>query len=659
MHYDEEHSYFWQNFIQYVKIEIVLFLSFFMSGVEQTSYEKIPKVELSQQEELTSWLEWVDVWVNSTGSEEWIYLSEENISKLQDAGIDMEKFEAYLAENPEQTARLNELIASISKVRLKVYNRRNGFIINEDTRLAFEQEFWITEQERGIERSQEVERVDARVAQEQAETAQEQAEAERVDTRVVAEQAETAQERAETAQEQATTEKMLELFSEENAHLLGDGVYEQIKASYDSGEYQEATQQVQRFFQSLESDDASFDKVAQNFWNQWESVYQEYREFALAQNPNLQAQFTRFEPLAEMNSPAPESELHRAQIAAGLNNNPLAAEKYGQFFEVQEGDEITVMNVWVRPPRREVGISGSPMRLERNVPVGDFYEAVSDEGLAYESFSQENWDMIGSLWAIEANTDAILASLDSDTQIQWAEELGFGDISDVETQDIADVKSEIEQSLWLPDGITLDSIAQKLGKTLNSRSDIADFVQSADLSSFLMALKDEKESKRLAYSRALRERTYSVSQSLESWDAIARDVIQSFHSLWIDIAWEELQLLLKDSKVQTFLQQEIWWNFSIQHIDLANGKFWQSWVSEESLSVFRENVAKFANIIYYGEAKPSESIIDIVAFSKYSQSLTPPPNSELISLREDKEIIQSWAINRVAIYDRLTGKGKA
>lgn len=124
---------------------------------------------------------------------------------------------------------------------------------------------------------------------------------------------------------------------------------------------------IQSFFQGLETNDQAFDKIAGSFVDPQE--YETYKTFALEQNPALTAQFTRYENFRSINSPTPESELHRAQIVAGLDNNPLAAQKYGQFFELQEGENITVINAGIEPPSREVGIAGSSMRLTRNIPV--------------------------------------------------------------------------------------------------------------------------------------------------------------------------------------------------------------------------------------------------------------------------------------------------
>lgn len=78
---------------------------------------------------------------------------------------------------------------------------------------------------------------------------------------------------------------------------------------------------------------------------------------------------------------------------------------------------------------------------------------------------------------------------------------------------------------------------------------------------------------------------------------IARDAIESFYGLGIDRFWSEIQLLLNDPKVQSYLQSAIP-NFSMQHIDLANGEFGQSGMQEDSMSIFRQNIASLANLIY-------------------------------------------------------------
>lgn len=540
-----------------------------------------------------------------------------------------QRFQDFLKQFPEYAPECIAILSRENPEKIADYSYENGFVINKDTCLAFFQYFW----------------VDLTVEQAN-DTAQQQAI-----------EAEKANETLSEAEKKQKAEKFKELFKWIQGRNLQisqiDSILDQIDAG---GNMDSIIVNIEVFFQSLESNDASFDKVAQSFDAQSPESYAEYKSFALKQNPNLAPQFERYEQFRTTNSPTPESELHRAQIAAGLENNPLAAQKYGQFFEIQEGDGITVINVGVEPPKREVGIAGSPMRLERNVPVGDFYSAVSDEWLAYESFSRENGDMIASLGAIEANTNAILTSLESDSQIQWAEELGFGDISGIETQDITDIKSEIEESLGLPDGITLDSLAQKLWKTLTSRSDIADFVRSSELGSSLQALKDEQETKRLAYSRALRKKSHSVAQSLEQGDTIARDVIQSFHAVGIDIAWDEIQLILADPRVMSYMESQIPW-FSRNHIDLPNGKFGQSGMEENSLTVFRNNIQSFANIMYFWEANPENGgVMSSVNFWKYSLWDVPWMTSEIQSLRESSGFLNAGAVNIPLLQQRLMWK---
>jgi hypothetical protein len=68
-----------------------------------------------------------------------------------------------------------------------------------------------------------------------------------------------------------------------------------------------------------------------------------------------------------------------------------------------------------------------------------------------------------------------------------------------------------------------------------------------------------------------------------------------------------------------------------------------------------QNLAKFANIIYFGEPEPQDSPINIEDFWRYSQGKVPTPTSEIVGLREDKWLIVAWSINRVALESRLTG----
>ncbi len=580
-----------------------------------------------------------------------------------------QKFQDFLKSDSEASEQCLNLMSTEEPFLIADYVYENGFIINYDTYKAFLQSFWVSlVQEQVAEEEEQVAKEEEQVAEEEEQVAEEEEQVAE-EGEQVAEEEEQVVEWVEKADKLSQIISFNSLFQWVQSNLDNSEIDNILKAIWTNPEnlteqkMDSIIEQVSLFFQNLQNNPQEFQKIAESFHSAGETEFVEFKTLALQYNPDLAARFSEFEPHAGQAVPDIASELHRAQVVAGLGNNPLAAEKYGQFMEIQEGENITVMNVWVVPPSREVWISGSPMRLERNVPVGDFYESVSEQWLEYERFSAENDDTINAITTIEENRDAIIANLKSDTTIEWAEEIGFGDISGIETQDIDDVKRDIESQLWLPDGVTLDSLASMIGKSLNSRNDIKNFIESTDIAGLLGKLKDEKEAKRLAYQKALRDKSYTVSQSLESGDAIARDMIQNFHALWLDELWDELKLILNDPKIIASLQDKIP-GFSWEHIDLANGKFGQSWTQENTTAVLRQNITMFANLIYFWDVQP-KSIVQTQAweqintfavgqFSRYERGQMISQDSSVWLLAERTGIISWWAINVGVLKQRLS-----
>ena len=48
------------------------------------------------------------------------------------------------------------------------------------------------------------------------------------------------------------------------------------------------------------------------------------------------------------------------------------------------------MDMGETPPRRFLGVKEDDYSLETDLPVGDFYKAVSNEGSEYESIAKKN-----------------------------------------------------------------------------------------------------------------------------------------------------------------------------------------------------------------------------------------------------------------------------
>ena len=80
-------------------------------------------------------------------------IPEELQKKLESSGVDIQKFESHLPSlSPEEKTKLFQLITSVRPMKLKLYVKKNGFIINSDTHDVFIVQFGKTEKEKSEER---------------------------------------------------------------------------------------------------------------------------------------------------------------------------------------------------------------------------------------------------------------------------------------------------------------------------------------------------------------------------------------------------------------------------------------------------------------------------------------------------------------------------
>ena len=78
--------------------------------------------------------------------------------------------------------------------------------------------------------------------------------------------------------------------------------------------------------------------------------------------------------------------------------------RFGEYVETTSSDgQVTRMNIGDVPPTRTIGLEGSDLRIDTDVPIGELYPAIAEQGLAYEAKARENTPKIGALEALNGS----------------------------------------------------------------------------------------------------------------------------------------------------------------------------------------------------------------------------------------------------------------
>ncbi len=565
--------------------------------------------------------------------------------------VDTALFEDHLQTLPEaEQQELYEIIEKTNKLKLNKYIKKNGFIINGDTQVAFEVKFWV---DRSVQRSQEIQlktetleiktqelaSEKAETASEKAETASEKAELASEKAETASEKAETASEKAETASEKAETDDKVSKFKTaeklfawkedqfanipEFQKLLKEAKTVDVRSASDMARM---TEKFIAFF----SWNKKLESVAQIMYNSSKAEYDAFKEYAKDLAPSFEARFVKFEKNIDKNQPDVSNDLHRVQVKAGLGDG--AVSKYGQYLESRSGDSTVTMDISDKPPTRRIGVAGSSLDLKTDVPIGEFYKVIEKEGLAYEKTAKENQPKIEYL-----------------NRMQGQEVQEFINSDEFGKESITNAKRIISLLIGLSDDMDLEDVC---GRSFSSKEDLKAFSLTWAVTR-KKELEEEIQKKETKYEEALEAQVTFQKELQAEMDLVSTDAIQLITSLGLDVVWEDLQILFSDTAIKQALMDAMPW-FDPNNVDPANGDFGQSGLKEDNIRSFRKNMVEFANIVYSWKTMPDTglafSVDTYMAMELWDVQNT---KSQIWALRDDSWIIKAWATNIILIRERI------
>ncbi len=479
------------------------------------------------------------------------------------------KFSQYISSlSPEKQQEVFQMILWANSRKLKKYINTNGYILGA-TLSDFGKKFWKKKLEARIKSNQAI-----------TETKKELTETNQAIT-------ETKKELTETNQEITEINENKALKSQESLSQFRDVFESQISSFQDETLRSYLKQSIQLFSQweKLDLSDAKNQKVvafqeqakvlnqqiknhlaqgrnleniAKTFKdNGDEQGYNNFKKYAesLDSSSDFSQRFIAFESAYKKPIEAIQpSDFRQAQIVWAMGTENF--EKYGNVLESNDGGDITRMDISQAPPSRYIALEGSQYSLETDVPVGDFYTAISNEWLAYESTVKENTPKIEAM-----------AKLGS------AEVAEYLQSDDFEKATLSWAKAVLTSMLWLAAWVTLESIC---GRSFSSKEDIKNFVLNGGIASQKQKLEKEIEKEKKEYQKALKQYIAEYSKKLKEEDEQKRNTLKLMKNIGLDIIPQaDLEQLIAEINIKNRI--DLWDGIQTNtDIDLAEWVFWFS-----------------------------------------------------------------------------------
>lgn len=516
---------------------------------------------------------------------------------------------------PENT-QYKEFITSVfenisSSEDIVDYIYENGYIVNQNTFQSFEKKFWGKQLER----------------QEKEEE-------------VIEKKEEVIEQKEETNEAfRKSGEKFLTVFESRKASFQNIPELTTLVEDARTWIKEEKFDKFDWFenkVRNILSQNSNLEKIASSLKTSGdEKWYQEFKTYVSTLDTGFASRFEKFE--ANYGKPlSTKDDLATAQIVAGLwVEKDGDFKKYGNIVEANKNGQTTRMDIGEVPPRRFIGLPESNYSLETDVPVGDFYSAVATEGLAYEKTAKENGENVNYLDKL-SGTDVRDFINSDDFSSPW--------------MTLQNAVLHISRMIGLPAEKRLEDVC---GKTFTSKDDLKNFVFSGIVAQ-KETLQKEIDEKKKAYQDALKAKMTDYKKLMENKDKETKQVLEMLRSLGLDMLWGSLDLIISQVKAGMIQLDLGEMTFDRQHIDLANGDFGESRVSDNSMAL-RKNLVAFANKLYFWNVEWKDEKGETIWFdvSAYTRSEWSIPETktfgELQGILNNPEKGIVWALGMVDI----------
>ena len=435
---------------------------------------------------------------SSVGISEWqenqkqLVVPQEVQQKLEKAGWnnalgnqqeEYDKFSQYVSSlSVEKRQEVFQMILSATSIKLRMYTKKNGYILAEtlpDFEKKFQKENLIEEYNHNFLISKKIEKT---------------------------------KEWVENAEKQV--KEFVEIFKSRSVQFSHIPDFQNLVERANSVEQltNEEIEQLDNDIRNFFARGKNLEKVADVFRkNSDKKAYQEFTSYATKLDSTFATRLQQFEKhYGKTLEEAWVSDFRQAQIVWGLWTEKY--HKYGNIGEVQQWDNVIRMDMGETPPRRFLGVKEDDYSLETDLPVGDFYKAVSNEGSEYESIAKKNWEKASYLDALSSKeVQEFLQSEDF-----WKESL-------------TNVIRIISTMIGLPTELSLGDVC---GQSFSDKTQLKNFVLSGNgILSQKQKLEKEVEKKKKMYQKALKQHVAEYSKKLQEKDKKTKETLNFLKSI--------------------------------------------------------------------------------------------------------------------------------
>ena len=491
-----------------------------------------------------------------------------------------EWFLEYIFSEPNKKEYILSLIKWASNKKLKKYTKTNGYIINDETFISFEKRF----------HKEDLSLKYANAAENIANTAENVA---------------NATENVAIATENVINEKQIfEL-------IFTDKILKEL-----DWEFKDAIRDIldwnnnsnSKVLELLEKDDKLLTKILDLLSADEDTTkYKAFTDYLRNSSDTLALKIQEYEDKPEKDKveekPTP---LRETQVNALIGkNNTINGSRIE--WKDDDGNDVFVDTGEI-PPIRKIALNGSDYRMETDVPIWDFYEAIAKYESAKLKLDVQKKDLDKSLWALETSlekTDSRLEELEELEKLWlWMEEEDEQEIKNLRLE-----KKEIETKIW--------EVKEKLSEL-------------------------EWDYERIAnqYKIDLEEKVDAYREMMELKDKETKQTLKFLSQTWFDIHPQTLtDQIIREFKWNQFLIP--WIDLNPQNIDLKDSRFWEKpnefW-KEWLWDVWKENLVKFMEKAMYGEVGWKDSVFNWIDVTK-SFNINPTEiNHEL-----EKSGVKTWS----------------
>jgi len=365
-------------------------------------------------------------------------------------------------------------------------------------------------------------------------------------------------------------------------------------------------------------------------------VFQSFRDQAVSLDASFESRFVRYEDAPRALNDIPD-DVHEAQIVWWLGTDEFTM--YGNIAEANSGGQIIRMDMSNVPPTRSLTLEWSSFSLPTDVPIGEFYAAISNEWLEYEQAENENRPKINALDAL--NGSEVQDFLQSD---------------DFKKESLQNCIRIISQMIGLSVDMSLSDI---MGREFSSKEDLQLALSSGWILSRKRELEEEISSKQEAYEEALRLQVQNYHESLREQDEITRKALQ----ICKNSGFESCDIHYIMSQLSWSIVPQIWVSFDKWNIDLWSLNIGQSLAESGNEKTFAEYIYRFVNTIAFWN--PEWQVWE--NGEQLWFDLADVSNNPMGQFKTDTEIKQmlewtwvistvTWVANRNTVISRLTGR---